>query len=97
VGKAQHLLQASGYNELFLAMLKGSRGACFVARDGENVVGYVTGYPETTDLTNIKYAELDGLYVDPDYRSQGVGKKLVEAFINWAKNNQIQRIKLDTS
>jgi ribosomal protein S18 acetylase RimI-like enzyme len=94
--KSKYLKLASGHYGLFQEMLKGSRGVCFVARDGGEVIGYATGYPASTELTKIKYAELDGLYVSSSYRSLGIGKKLVEAFILWAKNNHMQRVKLVT-
>ena len=94
--KAKYLKLASGHNDLFQQMLIGSKGACFVARDGNEIVGYALGYPVRSELTDIRYGELDGLYVEDHYRRQNIGRLLIEAFLEWAKEYHLQRIKVVT-
>ncbi len=91
-----YLNLAPGHAALFREMLNGTRGACFVARDGNKIVGYALGYPVRSELTDIRYGELDGLYVEDHYRRQNIGKRLVEAFFEWAKEHRLQRIKVVT-
>ena len=47
----------------------------------------------------IKWNEEDGfikgLYVDTSYRRQGVGKQLVNAAMDWFKDNQCKRVQLE--
>jgi GNAT superfamily N-acetyltransferase len=56
------------------------RGAFFVARDGERLVGSV-GVERVDDRT----AELHRLYLDADLRGQGTGRRLVDAVLGWCR------------
>lgn len=74
----------------------------FVARDNDTIVGYsfgsfynmekkITGIPK-----NSKCFSVDELYVLPEYRSKGIGKKLFDSLIDEIKN-QTEYITLATS
>jgi GNAT superfamily N-acetyltransferase len=56
------------------------RGATFAARAAGRHVGIATGVPGERD----GHAELVGMWVDPAWRRQGVGRLLVQVVIDWA-------------
>ena len=59
-----------------------------VAEVDEHLRGFaefsIRSYAEGCVTDNVGY--LEGLYVDPDFRGQGVGRALVEAGESWAKS-----------
>jgi len=63
------------------------------------VVGYLIGLilEEETGRSESKYAELEHMFVDDDYRGQGTGKELVEEFRKWAKDKGLSKIKVNVS
>lgn len=69
-----------GYRKNERADIDGNR--VFLASDGEEVIGYLFGHNEKTkEKTSIMpektpYFEVEELYVKPEYRSKGIGKKL---------------------
>jgi GNAT superfamily N-acetyltransferase len=65
--------------------LQGRNGACFVAETGEHgVVGWV--HTSVTPLLEVeRRAEVNGLVVDEQERSGGVGWLLLEAAEQWAR------------
>lgn len=72
---------------------------CFVALVDGKIVGYIVGYiqkPET--YRNIgKLAELDNMSILREYRSKGIGSKLVKEFKKWAKSNGVDRLRVTAS
>lgn len=63
-----------------------------VAEDGDGqVVGWIHG-TELDLLETGARCEIVGLVVDPDHRDQGIGRMLVEAVENWAKQRGLDMI-----
>jgi len=50
-----------------------------VAKQGENVIGFAHFWPQLKPLQGRYDGFLDDLFVDPSYRSGGVGRLLIEA------------------
>lgn len=68
-----------------------SRGECFIAEEGNQVMGiYVLlpTRPETVELVNVA--------VDEVYQGKGVGKQLVLDAVNTAKKNGYKTIEIGT-
>lgn len=67
-----------------------AQGILVVAEEQGKLVGYLAGgMAEFTDWRPIKRAELMSFYVDPNYRSQGVGRHLTEMFFKWAREQGV--------
>jgi GNAT superfamily N-acetyltransferase len=65
------------------------------ADDGE-LIGFCTGYQ---DLHSVRFgyrAWVEDLAVHPDRRSQGVGKALLDAAKNWARERGASHLELDS-
>jgi ribosomal protein S18 acetylase RimI-like enzyme len=53
--------------------------------DGELAGGLMGSFPELTPFVRLREARLNSLWVLPDRRGAGVGGRLVDAFLNWAR------------
>ena len=71
----------------------------FMAKDGGNNMGFSvisirTDYVEGADGSPTGY--LEAIYVEPEYRKEGIGKRLVELGEEWCKENRCSQIGSDT-
>ncbi len=66
---------------------------CFVAKQGEEIIGYLFGFMSQTEPTG--YIHLTAVRVDS--REQGVGAELHSAFVGKARANGCKHIKAITS
>lgn len=82
-GKSRHLSLGSHSNVF-----------CVGAFDGVRLIGFVQLFilPKTTFTTS----HIEDLVVHPDYRRQGIGKRLLEGVILVAKENKADVISLTT-
>lgn len=62
---------------------------CFLAMDGDRVIGFAElSLRSVVDgCTGSPVAYLEGLYVEPEYQEQGVGRLLVESGEDWGMKN----------
>ena len=60
----------------------------FVADDGSDVVGYVTGGPGESEDT----AVLGAIYVDPDRWGEGIGSRLLERFEGFSREEGYEAV-----
>ena len=82
-----------------------NRDYFYIALDGENVVGYVTGEVKTNDKDiymnvfpkDAKYLQVYDLYVAPAYRSKSIGAELLTIIEEKAKRNGIEHIFLSSA
>ena len=70
-----------------------------MATDGSGSIGFSvisirTDYVEGADRSPTGY--LEAIYVEPEYRKEGIGKKLVELGEQWCKENGCSQIGSDT-
>ncbi len=86
------------YQEKFEENLRNGFGLAIVAIVMGNIEGYLIGsVHETEEYRNIdNIAEIDSMFVNPNMRNQGVGEKLVNHFLQWAKIN-VKRAKVVVS
>ncbi len=66
-------------------LANGKYGKCLVAYSGNQPVGYVALSVKDFGYRKSKYIEVENIGVDPNYRSQGIGKLLIDSAGKWAK------------
>lgn len=74
-------------------------GFAEVAEVERRVIGYICGGISERKFyrKKAKYAELENMLVEDNFRSSGIGTKLTKNFINWCKDNKIDYISVTAS
>src|SRR5688572_6060562 len=78
------------------AALRSEDAAILVAATGEELVGLCSAY---IDLDSVRYGRrcwVEDLAVDPDHRSAGIGKALLDAAKDWARERGATHVELDS-
>ena len=79
--------------EYYIEKINCKGGICFVAELNKNIVGYATAaVKETPSYRLVKVAELENLVVSKKLRNKGIGKVLLNKFIEWAKEAGANRV-----
>jgi GNAT superfamily N-acetyltransferase len=73
-----------------------TRSTGFVAFDGDSLVGFCTVYLDFVSIRIGQRAWVNELAVDPDRRSQGIGKQLLDTARSWARDNGATHLALDS-
>ncbi|GAA0600869.1 GNAT family N-acetyltransferase [Virgibacillus siamensis] len=68
-------------------ILENERETLLVAEVNGNVVGYIVFFSQTRK--RMSHTGSAGMMVNKDFREMGIGKKLMEALLSWAKNNPL--------
>jgi ribosomal protein S18 acetylase RimI-like enzyme len=72
--------------EYFGGLLTGPTTRCWLAEVDGDVAGSLIGrIGRESTLRPVRVAELESMYVRPEYRSAGVGAALVAEFFEWAR------------
>ena len=75
-----------------------SHDACvLVADDGGELIGFCTGYQDMHSVRFGYRAWVEDLAVDPERRSEGVGKALLDAIKAWARERGATHLELDSA
>ena len=86
--------RAFTYADMIDGFIGGDIGVSFVAETGGKVIGFalaaITYVPE--QVTEACTIQVVG--VDPDYRKQGVARKLVEALVDNCRSNGLKLIRI---
>ena len=79
-------------NNWFENFYNENTNAIFIAKNNEKIIGYV--YVQITSVDDgpmkNKEALIDGLYIEEDYRAQGISKILMNKAEEWAKENGVK-------
>jgi len=76
--------------------IEGRRSCVFVADDDGSLVGLCSAY---LDLNSVRFGLrcwVEDLAVDPERRSEGIGKALMDAAKDWAREHGATHFELDT-
>jgi GNAT superfamily N-acetyltransferase len=77
-------------------LVQGERATALVAvRDGR-LIGFCTVYLDLESVRMGQRAWLNELAVDPEHRSEGVGRQLLAQAIEWAGNQGATHVMLDS-
>lgn len=82
-----------------------NRDYFYIALDGENVIGYVTGEVKVNDKDNYmnvfplntEYLQVNDLYIVPTYRSKSIGAKFLTIVEEKSKANGVEHIFLSSA
>ncbi|HTH81595.1 MAG TPA: GNAT family N-acetyltransferase [Mucilaginibacter sp.] len=77
--------------------LVNNESVIYVALDAKSPIGFTQLYPKFSSGRAEKNWILNDLYVDENYRKQGIGKKLIDAAINFAKEKNAKFVQLETA
>lgn len=78
--------------EYFSKRIVGDNSICLVAEIDNQIVRYLAGAAmDVESWRPVKRTELENMFVKEEFRSQGVGAKLVEEFIKWSKEKGVDR------
>lgn len=83
------------------ARLDKNESVIFVAivKDNNKVipVGFTQLYPKFSSGKAIKIWVLNDLYVEPEYRKQGIGEGLINSALKYAKDDRASHVELSTA
>ncbi len=79
--------------DYFRRMINEEIGICFVAEDGNEVIGYLAGCisTRTNSARPVKRSEVENMLVREDYRSKGIGSNLIRIFLKWSKEKGVDK------
>lgn len=93
-GKFSDLGMAKGFID---ARLENNESVIFVALDEGKPVGFTQLYPKYSSARLTKNWILNDLFVDVDYRKQGIGEKLIKTAMGFAKTQGSTFVQLETA
>ncbi|RWU07764.1 GNAT family N-acetyltransferase [Pedobacter chitinilyticus] len=79
------------------ARLENNESVIFVALDENNPVGFTQLYPKYSSVRLVKNWILNDLFVNPEYRKQGIGEALIKTVMDFAKGQGAVYVQLETA
>lgn len=73
-------------------LANGEYGKCYIAYADDKPAGYIAMSQLKFDHRKSRYVEIENMGVSPKYRSQGIGKMLVDEAKKWAKELGINKM-----
>ncbi len=81
-----------------LERIKNNESIIFVSfDDNDNATGFMQLYPSFSSVSVRKTYILNDLYIDKDNRGKGIGRLLINAAKDFAKENGVTKISLTTA
>src|SRR5258708_7642127 len=75
----------------FTNLLSNSEAYCLVAEEGNNLVGYIAATTKDFGYRKSNYIEIENMGVNPEYRSKGIGSKLMQTLLKLAREHGYQK------
>ena len=69
----------------------------FVALEGDLPIGFTQLYPKYSSVSAVKNWILNDLYVESNYRKQGIGEALIKTAMDFAKGDGATYVQLETA
>jgi len=78
--------------DYFTKLVQDQTRLCLMAWDADKPVGYIACAPKTFGYRKSRYFEIADMGVIPDYRSQGIGQRLIKESTAYAKKLGYQKL-----
>lgn len=74
-------------------------GFAEVVEENGQVIGYAVGVTGSAEVfrTTDTLADLETMYLQPEYRGEGIGTELMEEFKDWAQKQDADRLRVEAS
>ncbi len=84
------------YGAYLRALLARDDALAVVARDGEEIIGYAVGRITTMPafFAQRQRGYIHDVYVRPEYRRRGIGRRLVEEILAWLRRRGVTLVEL---
>lgn len=96
-GSVPPMWDARAAAERLAEAIDGDSAEVFVAAGGGAIAGFVTVYDDFTSVRFGRRAWVEDLAVDPERRSQGLGKALLDAAKDWGRERGASHLELDSA
>lgn len=86
--------------EIFKNGIKNNNNYLAIAQYDNKIIGYLSGSLYNKEEASWKQgngAELDNMFVEEKFRNNGIGKLLVEKFVDWCKKRQVDYVDVRAS
>lgn len=80
--------------EMFDTILKSSLSVIFIAVENNEAIGFLELHKVPRLRKANYYGEIEGMFVREEYRGEGVAKGLMQQALNWAKQENLNCIRL---
>ena len=77
--------------------LGNNESVIFVVLEGDQPVGFTQLYPKYSSVSAVKNWILNDLYVESNYRKQGIGEALIKTAMDFAKGDGATYVQLETA
>lgn len=86
----------AGYGRYLVSLIDDPESLVMVAEEDGRVVGYVYAHHEGTSWRDLRgpCAYLDDVFVDDPTRRRGIGRRLLQAAIDWARQKDMPQMVL---
>ena len=81
--------------EYFTKILNNPDAFCLIAEDDGKKIGYLAANKKIFGHRKSRYFEVENIGVVSEYRSKGIGTKLLKKSIAWGKKKGFQKVFLD--
>ena len=96
-GSVPQRWDAERAREAISAAISDEESAVFVAEHRSGLLGFCTAYLELNSVRFGPRCWVEDLAVSPEHRSQGVGKALLDAAKDWARERGATHLELDSA
>lgn len=80
----------------FLININNQDAIILVAEMNQCLIGYLLGFDHYAFYANGRVSLVEEIFVDENYRKNGIGKKLMQCFEDWSKKRNTKLIGLAT-
>lgn len=77
----------------------GEESMALVAETEDKTVGYIVASIKDAEVYRKmdKIAEIESMYILPEYRSNGIGSEFVQKFFTWAEDRDVDRLRVEAT